>query len=326
MSGVQNIIVSKEENGQRLDRWLGKKGVPFFLVHKFCRSGQLRIDGKRAKADVRLVEGQNVRVPPYTPKDSTPHKGPVKLSEKDRAYIKSLVIYDDGQIIALNKPSGLATQGGTNMKQHVDRLLVGLADKDGIKPHLVHRLDKDTSGILLLARNAEMARALGRSFKAKDVEKTYIGITMGVPELMQGEIKAPLHKTETGRDKDRVVVSDEGKYAHTMFSVLETMRKQAALVAFQPMTGRTHQIRVHSAYMGCPLIGYFKYVYDQELFANIYLKKRLHLHAYRLRLPHPANRKKILDLQAPIPDDFVANMKELGFDHSIKADNIQFEI
>ena len=139
MSGVQNIIVSKEENGQRLDRWLGKKGVPFFLVHKFCRSGQLRIDGKRAKADVRLVEGQNVRVPPYTPKDSTPHKGPVKLSEKDRAYIKSLVIYDDGQIIALNKPSGLATQGGTNMKQHVDRLLVGLADKDGIKPHLVHR-------------------------------------------------------------------------------------------------------------------------------------------------------------------------------------------
>ena len=325
MSGVQNIIVTKEESGLRLDRWLGKKGVPFFLVHKFCRSGQLRIDGKRAKADTRLVEGQNVRIPPYTPKESTEHKRPVKLSDKDRAYIKSLVIYDDGQIIALNKPSGLATQGGTNMKQHVDRLLEGLVNKDGIKPHLVHRLDKDTSGVLLLARNAEMARILGQAFKSKNIEKTYIGITTGITDPLFGEIKAPLLKTDTGRNKDRIIANEDGKFAHTLFTVLDRIGKQAALVAFQPLTGRTHQIRVHSAYMGCPLIGDFKYGYDKESFAEMNLKKRLHLHAYRLRLPHPSGGKKILDFIAPIPDDFVFNMKALGFDSHIKADSISFD-
>lgn len=324
MSGVQNVIVNKDENGQRLDRWLGKRGVPFFLVHKFCRSGQLRIDGKRAKADTRLVEGQNVRIPPYTPKDSNAKDKSKPLSQKDRAYIKSLVIYDDGQIIALNKPSGLATQGGTSLKQHVDRLLEGLANKDGVKPRLVHRLDKDTSGVLLLARSADMARELGKAFKSKNIEKTYLGLTMCVPEIPEGEIKAPIIKTTTGKDKDRVIVSEDGKYAHTEYKMLDRASKTAAFIAYKPLTGRTHQIRVHSAYMGCPLIGDFKYGYDPEDFKTIKLEKRLHLHAYRLRFPYPKSPKKMLDLTAPIPDDFQSNMKALGFDPHIENTLLDF--
>lgn len=317
MSGVQNITVSKDEEGQRLDRWLGKRGVPFFLVHKFCRSGQLRIDGKRAKADTRLSEGQNVRVPPFTPKDSSAKSKDTPLSKKDREYIKSLVIYDDGQIIALNKPSGLATQGGTNIKQHVDRLLEGLSNKEGVKPRLVHRLDKDTSGLLLLARSADMARQLGQSFKSKDVEKTYLGLAMSIPEMPEGEIKAPLLKTTSGKDKDRVIISENGKRAYTEYKQLDHAGKKASLIAYFPRTGRTHQIRVHSAYMGCPLIGDFKYGYDPEDFKALTLKKRLHLHAYKISLPYPNAGKKTLDLTAPLPDDFSSNMKALGFDPHI---------
>ena len=234
------------------------------------------------------------------------------------------MIYDDGQIIALNKPSGLATQGGTNMKQHVDRLLEGLSDKQGVKPRLVHRLDKDTSGILLLARSAEMARALGAAFKSKEIEKTYLGVTMSVPEMMEGEIKAPLLKASAGKDKDRVMVSEDGKRAYTEYKVLDRAGKKACLMAYHPLTGRTHQIRVHSAYMGCPLIGDFKYGYDPEDFKTMNLNKRLHLHAYRLRLPYPNAGKKILDLTAPLPDDFQSNMRALGFDPHIDAELLEF--
>jgi 23S rRNA pseudouridine955/2504/2580 synthase len=324
MTQVQNIIVTKDDSGQRLDRWLGKMGVPFFLVHKFCRSGQLRIDGKRSKADVRLQEGQKVRVPPYTPKDSSIRTEERPLTEQDRDYIQSLVMYDDGKIIALNKPNGLATQGGTNMKQHVDRMLEGLCSKGGVKPRLVHRLDKDTSGILLLARSAEMARLLGESFKSKDIEKYYIGITTPVPDSPRGEIKVPLLKKSMGYDKDRIIVSEDGRFAHTLYKQLEKMGKTAALLVFKPLTGRTHQIRVHSAFIGCPLIGDFKYGYEPEEMQQIRLNKRLHLHAYRLKLPYPGEPKKTLELIAPLPDDFKENMASLGFSTQIRAEDLEF--
>ena len=323
MSGVQNVIVTQDEDGQRIDRWLSKRGVPFFLAHKFCRSGQLRIDGKRAKADTRLSAGQNVRIPPYTPKDDMPREEKA-LSQQDREYIRSLVIYDDGQIIALNKPSGLATQGGTGLKQHVDRLIEGLINRDGVKPRLVHRLDKDISGLLLLARSAEMARLLGKSFKSQDVEKTYLGLCMDIPEIVEGEIKAPILKTSMGKDKDRMVVNHEGKYALTAYKMLDRVGKKVALMAYRPQTGRTHQIRVHSTYIGCPLIGDFKYGYDPEDFKTMGLKKRLHLHAYKIKLPYPNAPRKTLELTAPLADDFKYNMKALGFDTHIAADDLDF--
>ena len=169
-----------------------------------------------------------------------------------------------------------------------------------------------------------MARLLGQSFKSKDVEKTYIGLCMDVPEIPEGEVKAPIFKTTMGKDKDRMIVSNEGKYALTEYKMLDRVGKKVALMAYRPHTGRTHQIRVHSTYMGCPLIGDFKYGYDPEDFKTMALKKRLHLHAYKIKLPYPNAPRKTLDLTAPLPDDFKYNMKALGFDTHISADDLEF--
>jgi 23S rRNA pseudouridine955/2504/2580 synthase len=242
-----------------------------------------------------------------------------KISDKDRAFIKSLVIYDDGDVIALNKPADLATQGGTKMKRHIDGLLDALKNKEGVKPRLVHRLDKDTSGVLLLARSAEAARKLGDMFKGRDVKKIYWAIVAPTPEIHQGTIRASLFKAEGNRREKVVVDEEQGKKAKTDYSVLEHVGDQAAFVAFWPRTGRMHQIRVHAQTIGSPIVGDDKYGGEMGKIGGMTPAKRMHLHARRVILPHPM-RKGTIDITAPLSPELVTSWKGFGFNHNDKSD------
>lgn len=327
MSGdVRHLTVSEDDEGQRLDRWLKRNvpEIPYVLIQKLLRKGQMRVDGKRAKADTRLSAGMDIRIPPVKER-ARPDKR--VLGEEDADFIRSLVIFDDGDVIALNKPHGLAVQGGTNTRRHVDGMLDALVDKQGIRPRLVHRLDKDTSGVLLLARSSKVARALGDSFKGRNVKKIYWAVVSPAPERNEGTVKAPLIKAG-GSDKEKMIVDDkEGKTAITDFVVLERAMEQAAFVAFWPHTGRTHQIRVHAQLMGCSILGDGKYKARRDPESKkpevdmeaLTLPKRLHLHAQRIILPHPV-KKGMFDIAAPLPPELVQSWRALGFDPSYRGD------
>lgn len=327
MSDIRLINVSADDDGQRLDRWLKRVApdLPYVLVQKLLRKGQIRIDGKRAKPDAKLSTGQEVRLPPYSGEKKI--YAPQRPSEQDAAFMRSLVIYDDGEVMAINKPEGWAVQGGTNTKRHIDGLLEVLADKNGVKPRLVHRLDKDTSGVLLLARSAQAARELGAAFKGRGIRKTYWALISPVPEIYDGTIKAPIAKAG-GTNKERMVVDfEEGKSAITEYKVMEAAGGEIAFVAFWPRTGRTHQIRVHAEYMGCPILGDMKYSrreieheHEQIDLEGMTLSKRLHLHAQRLVLPHPLRKGKMLDISAPLPPELAKSWRKLGFDAATKED------
>jgi 23S rRNA pseudouridine955/2504/2580 synthase len=312
MKDVQHITVPKDDDGQRLDRWLKKNidEISFVMAQKLIRTGQIRIDGKRAKPDTRLVAGQEIRLPPM---DERPEKQDgYRLREEDAEMIIKAVLYDDGDILAINKPAGIATQGGNKIERHIDGMLEALTGKDGVKPRLVHRLDKDTSGVLLLARSAEMARRLCRMFQGRDMRKIYWAITSPAPKDLEGEIKAPLIKGTHGPEKDKMLVDEkEGQRAYTNYEVMEVAGRQAAFVAFMPKTGRTHQIRVHAAHMGFPLLGDAKYGVKAAIEAPG-ITQRLHLHARSLEFRHPGTGKK-LKLHAPLPPDLVKSWDALGF-------------
>ena len=320
MSGVENKKVTEAHNGQRLDRWLKRElgKVPQSLIFKIIRTGQVRVDGKRAKPDQKLVEGQEVRIPPVDT-DATPKKG---LSQKDRDFIRSLVIYDDGDLIALNKPGDIATQGGTNTFRHIDGLLEGLKTNKGVIPRLVHRLDKETSGVLLLARSAEAVRELGFMFKGKDIEKQYCALLAPAPELYEGTINAPIRKAG-GKMRERILVDEEGQKAITDYIVVDHAGNKAALVYFRPLTGRTHQIRVHaSQVLNTPIIGDKKYGYDPEPFRGQLGTNRTHLHAFSLSFLHPLTKKPI-SIKAPLPNDLKKSWKNFGFNEKLQP--IPFE-
>lgn len=325
MSGkikVETVVVAEADNGQRLDRWL-KKYYPelsFGQLQKIMRTGQLRVDGKRAKGETRLATGQLVRIPPQV--TSPPPKEARGLSQKDTDYIQSLVIYRDDYFIAINKPSGLATQGGSKVGKHVDGLLDGLKF-GGERPHLVHRLDKDTSGVLLLARSPKAAREAGEIFKDRDIRKYYWAVTSPAPLDQMGRVKSTIAKVD-GRGGERMMAVDDrhedGKMALTDYAVIENLGDDIAWVAFWPRTGRTHQIRVHAAELGAPLLGDFKYGPEQAyLEAHADLSPTLHLHARRLIFRHPFTRKKI-DLVAPLGPEMRKTFKHFGFNADDQSD------
>ena len=321
MSGVRIERITSADEGKRVDRWLKKQlgEVPQSLIFKLIRSGQLRVNGKRVKGDVRLQEGDEVRIPPV---QNTEHKnkGPRKLSDKDVQFIQSLVIYDDGDVVVLNKPGDIATQGGTNTKYHIDGLLDGLKNKEGIAPRLVHRLDKETSGILILARSASSVRKLGEMFKTKAVEKRYMALVSPLPETWDGTINAPLNKAG-GKNKERMEIDEKnGQFAITDYKVVDHAAKQMALVVFRPLTGRTHQIRAHASYaLQTPIVGDYKYGYDSEGLETQVKAKRLHLHAYEIRFDHPQH-KKLMKFTAPLPADIKKTWKSFGFIEKIADD------
>lgn len=319
MTGVSHVTVAADDDGQRLDRWLKKQGIPFNIVQKIVRKGQVRVDGKRVKPDMKLLTGQVVRIPPFESQENRSEKKDQKLQEQDIAFIRSLIVYDKHDIIAINKPAGLATQGGPGITQHVDRLLPALKNKEGAIPKLVHRLDKDTSGVLLLARTRDMAQKLGAALKARDVRKYYWALVSPVPEYEAGEIRAPLWIRE-GNHKHKVVVDEEqGKKALTYFQMIDKVGSDAAFVCFWPRTGRMHQIRVHAAYMGCPIIGDDKYSDDSASVETMELPAFLHLHAQRVAVKLDGIRE-IIDIQVPLPDLQKQSWKILGLETSLDED------
>lgn len=313
---VQHKIVAPEDDGQRLDRWL-KKYFPqasIILIQKTMRKGEIRVNKGRVKASTRLKTGDDIRIPPQFMGAEKPqaHKNQT-ISAKDRDYIRSLVIYEDEDLIALNKPAGLAVQGGTNTTRHVDRYLEGLKKKStDPRPKLVHRLDKDTSGVLVIAKTPDSARYLMRLFKDREIAKTYVAITVPVPKMKSGQIRGAIVQSEQGGFEKMSVDDTQGKRAVTDFEVLDYLSKTAALVAFMPRSGRKHQIRVHASdVLETPILGDRKYGYDNEGLEGLKLSKGLHLHAYRLQIPLQSG-SGFIAIEAPLPENFKNSCGVLG--------------
>ncbi|PGH53308.1 RNA pseudouridine synthase [Azospirillum palustre] len=327
-SKVETRIVTADEADMRLDRWFKRHfpDVNHSYLQKLLRTGQVRVDGKRAETSTRLVAKQGVRIPPLAAW-AAPVRGPGQgsskpkgMSDKQIAELQALVLYRDAEVIAINKPPGLAVQGGTGTSKHLDAMLDALRFDGNERPKLVHRLDKDTSGVLLLARTTFAASKLTELFRGSAVRKIYWAVTVGVPTPYQGKIDLALAK-EGGPHGERVAENkEEGKRAVTVYSVQENVGKQAAFVAMWPLTGRTHQLRVHMAAVGTPILGDGKYAGQGAFLAGgAEVAKKLHLHARRLILPHPRGGKTI-DVMAPLPDHMQATWKYFGFSPNLRDD------
>jgi 23S rRNA pseudouridine955/2504/2580 synthase len=321
MKSVANIAVSPDEGEQRLDRWLRRRFPQLTQgqIEKLARTGQLRVDGARAKASDRIAPGQVVRVPPLP--DAAP-AGARGVAPREAAYVQSLVLHRDDDVIVLNKPAGLAVQGGTKTPHHLDALMEGLKFEREEKPKLVHRLDRDTSGVLVLARHPRAAAELSRSFRSRDTEKIYWAIVLGAPRPRDGEIRCWMRKQETGRDADREQVmqcaqEDEGAvHAVTEYATLSDAGQRAAWMALRPVTGRTHQLRFHMSLVGNAIAGDRKYRCDRPTPGG--LEGALQLHARAIRMPHPSGG--VLKAVAPTPPHMREAFAMLGFDEAEARD------
>lgn len=332
MSGeaqVRQLRVGEEDDGIRLDRWF-RRNLPeigFGQISRWSRTGQLRLDGKRAAPGDRILAGQMVRVPPQS--EDVPaaraQRPRERLSADETEFVRSLVIHTDPAAFVLDKPPGLATQGGTRTRDHLDRLLDGLPGAETSRPKLVHRLDKDTSGALLVARTPRAAAYFSKAFSGRTARKVYWAIVTGVPAIADGMIDLPLAKQPgTGGEKMQVDEA-EGQSARTRYRVIERAGNRAAWVELQPLTGRTHQLRVHMAAIGHPVLGDGKYG-GQDAFLTGAISRKLHLHARRLRIGHPDGHGAI-EVTAPLPEHFAATMASLGFDPAlgdIPLDEVKF--
>jgi 23S rRNA pseudouridine955/2504/2580 synthase len=320
MSGVQSREVSAAEADIRVDRWF-KRHFPALRhgpLEKLLRTGQIRVDGGRVKASTRLEEGQTVRIPPM-PDEGSPakRKHTDEISAEDSDWIRSLVLHSDADVIALNKPPGIAVQGGRKVKRHIDGLLGALAGPGEERPKLVHRLDRDTSGVLLIARRADVAASLGDAFHSRNARKTYWALVAGVPRPREGMINAPLAKKADGAGHEKVVVdAEDGKSAQTDYQVVENAARKASWVVLQPYTGRTHQLRVHCAAIGTPIVGDGKYGGAESRIDGVPGADKLHLHARSITLPHPSGGE--LTVTAPLPPAMAKTWKFLGFDPDLK--------
>ncbi|WP_343062230.1 RluA family pseudouridine synthase [Hyphomicrobium methylovorum] len=321
-SKVETIRVSDSETDMRLDRWFRVHfpEVGYTYLQKLLRSGQVRIDSKRAQANDRLIAGAEIRVPAVIREPKKPKldgRAPLGVSKGDRDAIEKMILYEDEYVLVLNKPFGLAVQGGTGTKRHIDGMLEGMADRfGGERPRLVHRLDRDTSGVLLVAKTRDAAGRLGKTFQSRSAAKTYWALVRGVPKPPQGKIEAALVKA-SGPDGDRVRKSRPGEQAQAMhatthYSVVDRVAHKAAWVSLKPVTGRQHQLRAHMHLIGHPIVGDNKYEGDVNLPAEN-IENKLHLHARRLVIPHPKTGQTI-DVTAPLPDHMMASWDLLGFD------------
>ena len=310
------MIIKPDDNNQRLDRFL-KKTFPtltFGQTQKLVRTGQIRINGGRVKGDTKLQEGDELRLPPSLAHGN--HDKPrIQFSQHDRDEIENLVLYEDDVILAINKPAGLAVQGGTKTRKHIDGMMESYAKK-GVKPRLCHRLDRDTSGVLILGKTAESTRALTKQFQLHEVQKTYWTLTTPAPTDVNGTINAPICKSSERHNDGDIMVYDEqnGKKAVTDFEIIEQAGKDIAFVAFYPRTGRTHQIRVHASIIGAPILGDYKYNENPIPFDDsaIDLYDGLHLHAREIAFRHPVTKKEMI-INAPLSNAFLKSWKSFGF-------------
>ncbi len=316
-SEVRQFTVDDDDAGARLDRWF-KRHLPqlgFATVSRWARTGQIRVDGKRARPEDRLEAGQQIRVPPggEAPQRSAP--APRALSEEDRAAARAMIILETPAALVLNKPPGLATQGGTKTTRHVDGLLdafvTGEPGDDAPRPRLVHRLDKDTSGVLLVAKTPGSAGFFAKRFASRSARKVYWALVVGVPEVREGTIDAALAK-QPGSGGEKMHVDHEGgQPARTRYRVVDKAGDKAAWLELEPLTGRTHQLRVHCAAMGHPIVGDGKYG-GPDAFLTGSISRKMHLHARRLIIDAPGGEE--IDAIAELPEHFAASMAQLGFD------------
>ncbi|WP_296420201.1 RluA family pseudouridine synthase [Pseudooctadecabacter sp.] len=340
MSRVQNTYVAAGEGDQRLDRWL-KRRFPHLQqgrIEKMCRKGEIRVDGGRVKSSTRVEEGQQVRIPPL-PDPNAVDDRPRDLSPADIKLIQGCVIYKDDHVIALNKPSGLPTQGGSKQTRHVDGLAEALKFGFDEKPRLVHRLDKDTSGVLLLARTRLAAKALTEAFRHRNTEKIYWALVAGVPipklgSVKYGLVKLPGHGSKGENEKMRCVhprdvdKTEGAKRAHTDYTVLTSLADRTAWLALTPVTGRTHQLRAHMAEIGHPIIGDGKYGgAAQENMGDGWgagmgeeIGRKLHLHARSLRIEHPGTGKELY-LKASLPPHMTHSWQLFGWEEHHAPDD-----
>lgn len=322
-SKLDTITVSATDAGMRLDRWFRARfpHVTHGHLQKMLRAGQVRVGAKRASANVRLESGSEIRVPrhvrdPAAARDTRPSlRAPLGVSKADRDLIEGMIIFEDEDIVVLNKPQGLAVQGGSGTTRHIDGMLAGMVDRFGDRPRLVHRLDRDTTGVLLVAKSRSVAAAIGKVFQSRAAAKTYWALVKGVPKPPQGKVAAALVKA-SGPEGDRVRKAEPGEqdramHATTHYSVLDHAAQKAAWVSLRPTTGRQHQLRAHMSILGHPIVGDNKYEGGMELPAEN-MSPRLHLHARRLMIRRPDGRE--LDVTAPLPKHITESFELLGFD------------
>ena len=311
----RNFIVADDDHGIRLDRWF-KRHMPdasFNIVSRWARTGQLRLDAKRVAPGDHIAAGQTIRVPPLeapAPAKAKPKRERAPLSPEDQEYVQSMMLHKDRAAIVINKPPGLATQGGTKTERHLDGLLDGLQFEAEGRPKLVHRLDKDTSGVLLLARSSGAAAHFAKAFSSRTARKLYWALIVGVPSIEDGMIELPIAKQPgTGGEKMQVDEA-EGQPARTRYRVIERAGNQTAWVELQPFTGRTHQLRVHMAAIGHPIVGDGKYG-GPAAFLTGGVSRKMHLHARRIRTDHPDGGK--IEVTAETPQHFTESLHMLGF-------------
>lgn len=315
-TSVQTVAVSPDETGMRIDRFLEARfpGLSFSHIQRIIRKGELRVNGKRAQPKDRLQAGQNVRIPPLRLEAPPPRAGSGKDNET-RAFLKSITLYEDADVLVLNKPMGLAVQGGSGTTRHIDGMLEVMRDASGQRPRLVHRLDKDTSGCLLVAKTRFAAAALAKTFRSRSARKIYWALVPGVPKPKQGRISTYLAKEQREDDSFMRVAKhgEEGaSHAVTYYAVVETAAAKLAWLSLKPVTGRTHQLRVQLAHIKHPIVGDPKYFDKENWELPGGLQNKLHLLARRIAVPHP--RGGTIDVTAPLPPHMRQSWNLLGFD------------
>ncbi len=320
MSGVQTRKVTGEEDGMRLDRWFKEHypGLAFGALNRLLRKGSIRVDGRRAKSNARLESGQTIRIPPMDDAAAVSPPSQPRADEETLKALKDMTLFEDDMVLVLNKPFGLAVQGGPGLSKHVDGMLEALRDKQGRKPRLVHRLDKDTTGVLIVAKTKGAASSLAAAFRARTTKKVYWALVRGVPKPRQGRISSYLAKgdDEASPDKkERMRIAQHGDrgadHALTLYNVIETAGRGLTWVTLRPVTGRTHQLRAHCNHIGHPIIGDPKYFDVENWDIPGGIQHRLHLHARRLLIPHPGGGQ--IDVTAPLPQHMQQSWNLLGF-------------
>ncbi|QDZ10439.1 RluA family pseudouridine synthase [Devosia ginsengisoli] len=314
MSGVQQRQVDGDEDGMRLDRWFAHHfpQLGFGRLQKLIRNGEVKVDKAKVTTSTRISAGQTVRIPPIDDPDVV---RPVKLNEADAQFLRDLILYEDDDIYVFNKPHGLAVQGGSGTKRHMDGLLKNLPNKKGEAPRLVHRLDRDTSGCLVVAKTKAAASHFGTVFRSRSARKIYWAVVAGNPHPQQGEISCFLARQST-EDGEQMVVVKNGtpgsQHSMSYYSTTDTASRRFAWVTLKPVTGRTHQLRVHMAQLGTPIIGDPRYFNIENWQGAPGLAEGLHLHARRIAIP--LRNGKRLDISAPLPPHMRASFETLGFD------------
>jgi len=317
VSGVEVRTVLTDDADTRLDRWFKRHypGLSHGRLEKFLRTGQVRLDGHRAKASTRVVVGQTVRIPPLDD-EAGGHRQSSGRSARPRAtfsddeieMIRACVLYRDAEVLALNKPAGLAVQGGSGVGKHVDAMLDLLRFEMDERPRLAHRLDKDTSGVLLIGRTAKGTAAIAEALRRRETSKIYWAAVVGVPKPRRGVIDLSLAK-QGDSGNERMVEAETGKWARTGYRVIEAAAREAAWVELSPETGRTHQLRAHMATIGTPVLGDGKYGGKAAHMTG--LSNRLHLHARSIDVPMPGGRR--VSVSAPLPRHMIETWEFFGF-------------